>query len=300
MVTLKYKLLYFDSVKKDLCLKMEDLQEMKLFSGIGFELSNLGNLTKTLQSNDCSCCQIFLSGTKQYKPRKLSGTEIEESCKLCLDKNMTCYVHCPYVINLASEDSGVRSRGRESVLDHLRQTSDFPCSCVLHTGSGKISTVANELNSMLIPVGKYVTPLLLEVCAGEGKKIGSTETDIRKVWESLDSPSDRIGLCLDTQHLFASGMCDFSSNESVVKLFENMESIVGKVGLVHINDSAVVRLSKKDRHASIGEGHIWGTDLSTLGSVINYCQSSKVDMVLETYISPKKIKILGDLYTQFI
>lgn len=284
---------------------MDDLLELRIFDTnkrFGRHTGLDGSLFDTIDNQGCSCCQVFLT-QQSYTPKFIPKKERDRICDLCLKFDKTCYIHCPYVINLASENTEIREKGKQSVLDHLKTTEGFPCCCVLHTGSGKISTVAETLNSMDIRSGEFKRssrPLLLEVCAGEGKKIGKDDNEIRKLFESLDHPDSKIGLCLDTQHLFASGFCDFSSHESVVKMYDQFEDVVGSggIGMIHINDSMVPFGSKKDRHAPLGIGYIWNRDFSSLCSLIQCV--GQIDTVLETQISNRDINILCEAYKQFI
>lgn len=286
-----------------------EISELRIFDSsqrFGTHILSDKTVPKSLRSTACNCCQIFLSGNIGYTPRRLSQKEKDDACAECLKRDMSCYVHCPYAINLASEDVVMRSKGRQSVIDHLKETSGFPCSCVLHIGAkGTVETVANEINTMDLRVGEFnrnQRPLVLEVCAGEGTKLGKNDHELRHLFEGIDKTEGRVGLCLDTQHLFASGMCDFTSHESVVKLFERMEDIVGPSGinLIHLNDSLVPFGGRKDRHAPLGMGHIWSRDFTSLCSLVNVCHDMKIDVVMETYIPVISMTILADLYTQFI
>jgi deoxyribonuclease IV len=275
---------------------------LKIFNRFGPHVGKESTLTETLMSSGCDCCQFFMTG-RGYSVNPISKSDKENACRFCRLNNMTFYVHCPYIINLASEDTEIRQKGKNSLKYHLKEMEGLPCSCVLHTGSGKISTVANELNSLcIVPTeGKRTArPLLLEVCAGEGKKIGRDADEIRRLFEALDHPDSKIGLCLDTQHVFASGWCDFRDHESVVRLFEDIHDSVGEhgLGMIHINDSIVPFGSKKDRHAPLGMGHIWNRDFESLCSVIQCADG--VDTVLETQISELCIYKLAWCYSRFI
>lgn len=280
------------------------LKELRIFDPnfrFGAHVIHSKSITKTIKSQPCGCCQLFLT-ERSYQLNRIPVEEEESACKYCLDNDVCCYVHCPYIINLASSDSAIANRGVASVKKHLEVVKNFPCSCVLHIGAkGTVETVAQRINDMNIETGKYKRnqrPLLLEVSAGQGTSLGKNETEIRKLFEAIDRPEDRVGLCLDTQHLFASGMCDFQNHESVVKVFEQMTDAVGTSGinLIHLNDSEVEFGSKKDRHTGLGIGHIWHRDFSSLCSLIGICRD--IDLVLETQISAQDLNLLSGLYEQ--
>jgi deoxyribonuclease-4 len=169
----------------------------------------------------------------------------------------------------------------------LVQLEGVPCSCVLHIGKvGTLETVCQHLNDLHITRSEFERspyPLLMECSAGQGTELGKNWPELRKLFEGIDT--NKIGLCMDTQHAFAAGLSDFGSHESVVKFFEEAESIApGGVSLIHLNDSKVEFGRRVDRHANIGQGHIWSGKEKEEGlqSLIQYCFEKGIDMILET------------------
>lgn len=266
----------------------------KIFGRFGTSVKNIGSVLETVKSTKCSCCQVFL------KDKKISSFESEELKTFCVENEKSCYIHCPYETNMASLDINNRNRSHISTVNHLKQALDFPCSCVVHIGTGTLQNLSEEINKMNVPVGKFEKnrcPLLLEVAAGQGKSLGRSAEEMRKLFEMLESPSGRIGICLDTQHLFASGECDFSSHESVVKLFDSMEN-AGTIGMVHLNDSFVPFGKRVDRHEAIGQGYIWSKDMTSLTSFVSICSEKQIDTVMETFIDPDSLILLNTLYSK--
>lgn len=241
----------------------------------------------------CRCVQFFLGSPRTKITRTIHHHEKEKICHFCDARNMSFYVHCPYVANLAK----VGHDGQESanlVDSQLGSLGGLPSACVLHIGSvGTIQQVAtriNDLENLRRGIhSKAPRQLLLENSAGQGTSLGRTWDELRHLFEAIDT--NRVGLCLDSQHLFAAGMCDFSDHESVVRLFDTANDICpGGLQLIHLNDSLKPFGSCVDRHESIGQGYIWGTrdpisghqNDESLRSLVERCHETALDMVLET------------------
>jgi deoxyribonuclease-4 len=95
--------------------------------------------------------------------------------------------------------------------------------------------------------------------------------------------STRTGLCIDTQHAFASGMCKFETHEDVVKLFDAASYILPRgISMIHLNDSTKAFGSHVDRHAPLRQGFIWGENDEGLRSVVTLSRDHALDLVSET------------------
>ena len=143
-------------------------------------------------------------------------------------------------------------------------------------------TVAKTINRINFTQGGM---LLLENCAGEGNKLCRTFKEIGSVLALVDSDKKKhIGVCVDTAHIWGQGDYDLRKVEEVKRLFLEFEQEIGmeKFKLLHLNDSSVGLGSKKDRHAHITRGEIWGEDTSSLVYLLNRCSEYNIPMVLET------------------
>ena len=245
----------------------------------------LSTLSATLTQMSCPCVQLYLAGETSYDCPTLTEEDRSTSLKYCEQHDRTFYVHCPLVsfANLSNTDNVAKSR--RVVAEELRQIRDLPGACVLHMGKvGSIGMIAECLNDLSVSRGTHPRmprQLLLECAAGRGSELGKTWEEIRHLFEAVDT--NTIGLCLDTQHLFASGMCRFDTAESVVRLFDAAEEVCPKsLALVHLNDSKKPFGSRVDRHESLGKGHIWSTSDESLKVLLARCREEKVDVVLET------------------
>ena len=171
---------------------------------------------------------------------------------------------------------------------------------VQHIGHGTdITEVANLLNNIEIPQSPFPRikhTLIMENAAGEGSELGTSWEQLRKFYEKLNST--RVGLCIDTQHAFASGMTTWADEKEVNKIFEEVQNIAPKsISLIHLNDSEKLFGSHVDRHASIGHGFIWGSDktIGGLKSLLKRAQEEEIDMVLETHVEVEDLVMIRKL-----
>jgi endonuclease IV len=259
----------------------------KKFGITTLHTDNILESFKICQMLDCKCVQIIYNSHifKNQSELKDINTYLESN-------NLNVVYHAPLWINLANPESQYKS------VQCLKSICDTLCQCVnsnsvFHIGTnGTIYNVANALNSLNLP--HYSKSLLsAEVSAGCGNQIGCTWDDLRKLYEAVDTQF--LGLCIDTQHLFGSGMCQFESAESVCKLFENISDIGARLDTVHLNDSAVEFKSSKDRHAGLTYGYIWNSETDSLVQLLNRLNSDKINTVLETRDS--QIRDLKKIYT---
>jgi deoxyribonuclease-4 len=105
--------------------------------------------------------------------------------------------------------------------------------------------------------------------------------EIRKLYEAVDY--SRVGLCIDTQHAFASGLCDFQSHESVVKLYDESYAVIRKgISLIHLNDSKKPFGSCVDRHEILKQGYIWNQSDVGLKALLRMAKDVGTDIISET------------------
>jgi deoxyribonuclease-4 len=204
----------------------------------------------------------------------------------CQETDSSLYIHCPLNANLAKPHC---TRAKQVISQQLESISGLPAACVLHIGKvGTIETVAQNINSIQSSGHLKVSQsprvpyhLLLEIAAGQGTELGRSWEEIRHLYEALDST--RVGLCVDTQHAFASGMCKFETHEDVVKLFDAASYITsGGISMIHLNDSMKAFGSQVDRHAPLRQGYIWSESDEGLRSVIKLSRDHAIDLISET------------------
>lgn len=273
----------------------------------GTEIPVSNSLLETLNSQErqgTPCFQVYLTGREvqtSFSVCQFTTKDLADSQTICERQDLNFYVHCPLIANLAKDSC---KRIQTVIQKELNLIKNLPASCVLHIGKALENTpeqglanVAARINELEFSTGKHERnryPLLLECAAGQGTELGKNWEEIRKIYEALDK--NKVGLCLDTQHLFASGMSDFEGTESVVKLFDEVYSLTGrKPSLFHINDSKKEFGSRVDRHEEIGKGFIWKGKNSSLIELIKRCREDSIDMILETHNPIEDLKVMNAL-----
>jgi deoxyribonuclease-4 len=253
------------------------------------------------------CVQFFMGGNQNYRVRQFSQSDLKASQEYCDKWGKTFYVHCPLIANL-SRDPGSKDeksltmlrRSWASVESEVRQMNGLPASCILHMGTkGTIEHLVKNLNDFPVPRNRSITGkklLCLENSAGSGSQLGRDFTEIRKTFEGLDH--NKIGFCLDTQHVYGGGTNQLSTHEDVVKLFDDIEeSYGGKPDVIHLNDSVKTFGSRVDRHGDIGKGYIWSNNSEGLRSLLDWCYSDSIDCILET---PNMLSDLQTIRTKYM
>ena len=246
-------------------------------------------------------CQFFMGNPKSLERQTISKNDLVTT-KLLLDRYpMNIFTHFPYTANLNGSKASLAWNGDScqdtkttSMLKYLEYELDIVSNftqgrsgVVIHPGcyqdrSVGLDTIAKSINKLTFnPNGK----LLLENCAGEGSKLCRDFSEIAQVMNGLDhTKKDNVGVCVDTSHITGQGDYDLRSINEVDRMFHDFEHYLGldKFTLLHLNDSEVPLGSKKDRHACLGEGYIWGEDTTSLIYLLNRCKENNIPMILET------------------
>ncbi len=206
----------------------------------------------------------------QYSPEVLSAFREEQRKHPTVT---TTFCHATYLINLASADRDLYERSVTCLTHNLSVSRGMGSSgLVLHVGShlgagfdGVLNQIADGLSRALAdaehaPTGVDDCPILIENAAGTGGTVGRSLDEIAALIDACDDDV-RLGLCLDTQHLWASGI-NFSTVDGAQDLVESVSQAVGleRLRCLHLNDSKIELGGNRDRHANIGEGTIgpWG------------------------------------------
>lgn len=254
---------------------------------LGCHLAFNGNLYQAVCNHNCSTCQIYLGASTSYTIAQLDEKDLMKTADYLQQHDKTFYVHCPLVTNVGNPNdasNGVAAKSIRVVAQELKLMESLPCACVMHIGKvGTINDVIRRLNTLdpkLKTNSRVEYPLLLEVAAGQGSELGTSLEELHKIYEGLDKT--KIGLCLDTQHAFASGLCDFANHESVVKLFEQVHDICPRgISLVHLNDSECAAGACRDRHAGLGH-NMWRKNHESLHTLLALCKDDAIDLISET------------------
>ena len=191
--------------------------------------------------------------------------------------------HAPYTLNACGKDEKVRRFALETMADDLRRLEMIPDAMYnfhpgSHVGQGTetgIKLIAEALNRTLWPEQR--TTVLLETMAGKGSEVGHSFEELREIIDRVEL-SDKLGVCLDTCHVWDSG---YDIVEHLEQVLEEFDRCVGleRLKAVHLNDSMNVRGSHKDRHEKIGQGCI---GLEAFGRIVRHPKLRELPFYLET------------------
>jgi deoxyribonuclease-4 len=233
---------------------------------IGGHVSPAGGLVNAFHrgvERDCDAIQIFNQSPRAWRHRSYGDEDVAEFRKL-LDAGpvKAIVIHAVYLINPASTDEVVRQKSLDALAHALRTGDQIGAvGVVVHPGS----TVGAPLEEAIERVGGAIRHvlaesescrLLLENTAGAGGTIGRSFEELARLIE-LGGGDDRIGICLDSCHLLASGF-DVRTAEGVAETVDRCMEIVGldRLGCLHVNDSQAGLGSNRDRHAPLGSGEL--------------------------------------------
>ena len=191
--------------------------------------------------------------------------------------------HAPYTMNACSKDAGLREFAKNTMADDISRLENIEGALYnfhpgSHVGQGEdvgIQYIADMLNSVLYPEQK--TTILLETMAGKGSEIGRSFDEIRAIIDKVQL-KEKLGVCLDTCHVFDGGYDIVNDLDGVLKKFDEIIGI-HRLKAIHLNDSMNYLGCHKDRHAKIGEG---GIGLESITQIINHPLLRDLPFFLET------------------
>lgn len=227
----------------------------------------LKNTADEAAARGLEALQIFVRNPRGRGARTFTEEELDYFKRAVRDHDIDpVVVHIPYICNPAAAKDELYAFARQVVEEDLSRCALIGAAyLVLHPGSYTTSTleqgiekIAGLLNGILDNYGGDVT-VCLETMAGQGTEIGRNFTELNTIIELLHNKS-RVGVCLDTCHVFAAGY-DVGSEAGVARVMEEIDRTFGRdrIKMIHSNDSQKELGSKRDRHAHIGDGFI-GSD----------------------------------------
>lgn len=191
--------------------------------------------------------------------------------------------HAPYTLNPCSSDPKVREFARMVMRDDLARMEYLPNNLYnfhpgSHSGQGVergIEMIVGILNEILRP--EQTTVVLLETMAGKGSEVGKSFEEISLILSRVDL-AEKIGVCMDTCHVYAAGYDLVNDLDGVLEQFDKIVGI-NRLKAIHLNDSLNPFASHKDRHAQIGKGLM---GMPAIASIINHPQLCHLPFYLET------------------
>lgn len=228
--------------------------------------------------------QFFTRNPRGSSVKALDLEDIREFLKRKEEKGLgTLVAHAPYTLNACSADEKVREFARNTMADDLERLEHTPGNVYnFHPGSHVkqgtetgIRLIAETLNAILKP--EQSTIVLLETMAGKGSEVGSRFEELREILDRVEL-SEKMGVCLDTCHVFDGGY-DISGH--LEEVLEEFDRIIGldKLCAIHLNDSKNVLGSHKDRHECLGAGNL---TMDAIVRIINHPALKKLPFYLET------------------
>jgi len=240
----------------------------------------------------CDALQIFAKNASQWRGREIPREEIREfRAKVHASGIGPVFSHASYLINLATSVPALRQLSLEAMGDELDRAEALGLKgVVLHPGC---YTTGNEAQGLKFVAGALLdllrarrrgrTMILLEHTAGQGTSLGATFEQLATIIAGMNGHR-RVGVCLDTCHLLASGY-DVCSPEGYASTFAQFGRLVGfdRLKALHLNDSKKPLGSRIDRHEHIGQGCL---GLETFRRIVNDPRFRDMPMMLET---PKEV-----------
>lgn len=248
---------------------------------IGLGYFNMAKLAKEIGANTL---QFFTRNPRGGAMKKIDGEDMRLFNEFLSENNFGKIVaHAPYTLNPCSDKEKVREFGRSVIKEDLEIMEMMPGNVYnfhpgSHVGQGVdagIKFTTDLLNEVLRE--DMTTIVAIETMAGKGTEIGRNFSEIKRIIDGVDL-KERVGVCLDTCHVFESGM---DIREGIDELLLNFDREIGleKLFALHLNDSKNECGAKKDRHELIGKGSI-GIDV--FKEIVNDERLKTLPLILET------------------
>jgi len=262
---------------------------------IGIHCSTSGalvNAARRAHEIGANCFQIFSASPRMWRAQMAPQTQIDELKAFRAEHDQTpLVVHDSYLINLAAPDPVVLEKSKAAFRGELERAAAYGAEyLVMHPGSAKddgveagIARIAGSMAEAAQGFESETLTLLLENTAGGGATIGRTFEELAELRARIEGNVQfKVGFCLDTCHLLASGY-DVASVAGLAQTLNDAEHRLGleHVPVIHVNDSKGELASRLDRHANIGEGHI---GLDGFGRILNEARLRAKAFILETPI----------------
>ena len=233
---------------------------------IGAHVSPAGGLAKAVQrgvERGCQAIQIFNQSPRMWRARPYAQADVDAFREaLGASPIGAVLIHAVYLLNCASEDRDIRAKSLASLTNSLRAGSAIGATgVVLHPGSAKSGHVEAAIGRAASTIAEALAEsegceLHLENTAGAGGTLGRSFEELARLIEGAGGGA-RLGVCLDSCHLFASGY-DVRTPAGMRSVAARAKRTLGKgrIRSLHLNDSQTPLGSGRDRHANVGQGEL--------------------------------------------
>lgn len=254
---------------------------------LGTHMSIAGGLNKTAQNvvkMNANTMQIFSRNPRGSNFKNPSEKEVEEFQKIRKEHHFgPILAHAPYTMNLASAKPEVYEFACDVIREDIQRMDNLGIENIVfhpgsHTGIGTEAGIENIIQGLNQAITESQNIMvLLETMSGKGTEIGVRFEELKTIRDGVNHP-EKVGICLDTCHVFSAGY------DIVNHLEEILDELDENIGLsylraIHLNDSMMPFDSRKDRHATIGEG---GIGLEALMKVVTNPRLAGIPFYLET------------------
>ncbi|MBE7054644.1 MAG: deoxyribonuclease IV [Ruminococcaceae bacterium] len=258
------------------------------------------HMAKEAVSIGANTFQFFTRNPRGFAAKEIDAEDVKTFLQYAQENNFgKILAHAPYTLNPSSADEKVRELALRIMHDDMQRMECVPGNLYnfhpgSHVGQGAdkgIELTANLLNTILTP--QQTTTVLLETMSGKGSEIGRNFEELKEIMDRTEL-SEKVGVCLDTCHVYDAGYDIVNDFDGVLDEFDRIIGLE-KLCAIHMNDSKNPYESHKDRHEKIGEGYI---GLETMRKIINNPRVKNLPFLLETpneldgYAS--EIKLLKD------
>ena len=246
--------------------------------------------------------QFFTRNPRGSKAKNIDIDDARKLLDLLKENNFGKLIgHAPYTLNICSSDERTREFALEVMEDDLKRMEFLPNNFYnFHPGSHTKQGVEAGIGIIISALNKIIKPeqstiVLLETMSGKGTEIGKTFDEIKEIIDGVEL-KEKIGVCMDTCHIYDSGYDIVNDLNGVLNEFDKIIGL-DKLYAIHLNDSKNPFASRKDRHETIGNGHI---GLDSIGKIINHPDLYNLPFFLETPNELEghleEIKILRKIY----
>lgn len=246
--------------------------------------------------------QFFTRNPRGGAAKAIDEEDVKSFLKFSKENGINVILaHAPYTLNACAADEKLRNFAKNTMADDLKRMEYVPGNYYnFHPGShvkqgvdAGIKYIVSMLNEILTP--NQTTTVLLETMAGKGSEVGRSFEELKTILDGVEF-KEKMGVCLDTCHVFDGG---YDISENLDGVLSDFDKIIGLKNLkaIHLNDSMYGLESHKDRHAKIGEGKI---GLENIAKIINHPLLRDLPFYLETPNDidgyANEIKLLKELY----
>jgi deoxyribonuclease-4 len=256
------------------------------------------NALRAAQKYDCEAVQLFTKNSNQWRAKQLTAEDIRKFQDTLRQTRVRFLIaHDSYLINLATPEETLYRRSVDAFVMEVQRAESLGLDYLVthpgaHVGSGEeagLKRVADALDEVQRRCSGFRVQILLETTAGQGSCLGYRFEHLARILQMVDEPH-RLGICLDTCHVFAAGYA-LSPTKQYRATLGALDKIIGldRVRAFHLNDSLKPSGSRIDRHAHIGRGCL---GLEPFRLLVNDRRFRDLPMILET---PKENGEEGDM-----